>query len=221
MKTLFSKRRGYRGADRERSQFAFFVVGTVVLLAVSFVLGVQVGRIIEKNAEKRRKEANRIAGPIEIQKQTETEIRKDLGVFSEEAGKVPSVDLPSADARLNETEKNLTFRETLSKKEPEPVLLGKPSPGKTEGAKTPLARIPGEGEMMVQAAAFRAGNMAESFRQKLEKGGFRAIVVRGKSGKSAGYYKVVVGPYPTKEEANRAIRKLKSEWKVKAFLVRG
>jgi cytochrome oxidase assembly protein ShyY1 len=77
VRTLFNKRRGYRGSDRERSQFAFFVVGTVVLLAVSFVLGVQVGRIIEKNAEKRKREANRVAGPIEIRKQTESEIRKD------------------------------------------------------------------------------------------------------------------------------------------------
>jgi cell division protein FtsN len=221
VRTLFSKRRGYRGADRERSQFAFFVVGTVVLLAVSFVLGIQVGRIIEKSAEKRRREASRVAGPIEIQKHTESEIRKDLGVFSEEAGKVPSVDLPSAGARLNETEKNLTFRETLAKKEPEPVLLVKPSPGKTAGKKTSSAKTPSSGDLMVQAAAFRSRNMAESFKKKLEKSGFQAKVVHRKSGKSAGYYKVVVGPFPTKDAANRAIRKLKSEWKVKAFLVRG
>jgi cell division protein FtsN len=221
VRTLFNKRRGYRGSDRERSQFAFFVVGTVVLLAVSFVLGVQVGRIIEKNAEKRKREANRVAGPIEIRKQTESEIRKDLGVFSEEAGKVPSVALPSADARLNETEKNLTFRETLAKKEPEPVLLVKPSPGKTAGKRTSSAKTTSEGKLMVQAAAFRVRKMAESFRQRLEKGGFKATVVRGKSGKSAGYYKVFVGPYPNKDAANRAIRKLKSKWKVEAFLVRG
>ncbi len=221
MRTLFNKRRGYRGSDRERSQFAFFVVGTVVLLAVSFVLGVQVGRIIEKNAEKRKREANRVAGPIEIRKQTESEIRKDLGVFSEEAGKVPSVALPSADARLNETEKNLTFRETLAKKEPEPVLLVTPSPGKTTGNKSSSTKTARKGTLMVQAAAFRDRNMAEAFRQRLEKDGFKTTVVHRKSRKPAGFYKVFVGPYTNKDAANRAIRKLKSKWKVEAFLVRG
>jgi cell division protein FtsN len=220
VRTLFNKRRGYRGRDRERSQFAFFVVGTVVLLAVSFVLGIQVGRIIEKNAAKRKREASRVAGPIEVRKKTESQIRKDLGVFSEEAGKVPSVDLPSAGARLNETEKNLTFRETLAKKEPEPVLLVTPSPGKTAGKKRSSAKTARKGRLMVQAAAFRVRKMAESFRQRLEKDGFKTAVVHGKSGKSAGFYKVFVGPYANKDAANRAIRKLKSKWKVKAFLVR-
>jgi cell division protein FtsN len=221
VRTLFNKRRGYRGSDRERSQFAFFVVGTVVLLAVSFVLGVQVGRIIEKNTAKRKREASRVAGPIEVRKKAESEIRKDLGVFSEEAGKVSSVDLPSADARLNETEKNLTFRETLAKKEPEPVLLVTPSPGKTTGNKSSSTKTARKGTLMVQAAAFRDRNMAEAFRQRLEKDGFKTTVVHRKSRKPAGFYKVFVGPYTNKDAANRAIRKLKSKWKVKAFLVRG
>ena len=36
---LFNKKRRFRGMEGERFQFAFFVVGVVVLLAVAFVLG--------------------------------------------------------------------------------------------------------------------------------------------------------------------------------------
>ena len=215
MRYLYNKKRGFRSSEGERFQFAFFVVGAIVLLAVAFVLGLQVGRIVEKNAQKRRIEANKQEGTIVIGKEAESEIRKDLGVFSEEAGKVPPVPPPSAGEHLNETEKNLTFRETLAKKDPEPVLLVRPTPTKKEPARTTAAKTATKGTLMVQVAAFRDRTAAEAFRKRLEKGGFRVeMTLRG------GYHKVLVGPYPDREAANRAIRKLKSEWKVNPFLVR-
>jgi cell division protein FtsN len=211
---LYNKKRGLRSTEGERFQFAFFVVGVVVLLAVAFVLGLQVGRIVEKNAEERRNEANKFGGPIEIGEETGSEIQKDLGVFSEEAAKVPPVTPPSPDAHLSETEKSLTFRETLAKKEPEPILLVKPAPVK-EAQKNPVARAKPSGNLMVQVAAFRDGAAAGNFRKRLQKDGYDAVIV-----KKGVYYKVIVGPYPDKDAANRAIGKLKSDWKVKPFLVR-
>jgi cell division protein FtsN len=216
---LYNKKRNFRRAEGERSQFAFFLVGAVVLLTVVFVIGLQVGRVVEKNAERRRNEANKVAGPIEIGKESDSEIRKDIGVFSEEAGKVPSVVPPSADSRLTETEKSLTFRETLSKKDSSPVLLVKPAPGK-KGTGTAASHPGDAGKLMIQVAAFRDRKAAEAFRTQLNKGGWKTAVVQGARGKSGDYHKVVVGPYPNREAANRAIRKLKSEWKMNAFLVR-
>jgi len=219
VKYLYNKNRNFRRAEGERSQFAFFVVGAVVLLAVAFVIGLQVGRVVEKNAERRKNEANKVAGPIEIGKESDSEIRKDIGVFSEEAGKVPPVTPPSADARLTETEKSLTFRETLSKKESAPVLLVKPAPGKT-GSDRAASHPGGATKLMIQVAAFRERKAAEAFRKRLEKDGWKTAVVQGPGGKSGDYHKVVVGPYPDREAANRAIGKLKSEWKMNVFLVR-
>jgi cell division protein FtsN len=212
---LYNKKRGFRGSEGERFQFAFFVVGAIVLLAVAFVLGLQVGRIVEKNAERRRIEANKQEGAIVIGKEAESEIRKDLGVFSEEAGKVPPVPPPSAGEHLNETEKSLTFRETLAKKDPDPILLVRPTPVKKEPARTTTTKTAPKGTLMVQVAAFRDRAAAEAFRKRLEKGGFQVEMRQG-----GGYHKVVVGPYPDRESADRAIRKLKSEWKVSPFLVR-
>ena len=107
MRYLYNKKRGFRSSEGERFQFAFFVVGAIVLLAVAFVIGLQVGRVVEKNAEQRRIEANKVKGRIVIGNEAESEIRKDLGVFSEEAGNVPPVPPPSAGEHLNETEKSL------------------------------------------------------------------------------------------------------------------
>jgi cell division protein FtsN len=212
---LYNKKRGFRSSEGERFQFAFFVVGAIVLLVAAFVIGLQVGRVVEKNAEQRRKEANRLEGPIEIAKEAESEIRKDLGVFSEEAGNVPSVPPPSADEHLNETEKSLTFRETLVKKDPDPILLVRPTPVEKKHKRTAAAKTTPKGTLMVQVAAFRDRAAAEAFRKRLQKDGFPAGMVTG-----GGYQKVVVGPYPDREAANHAIRKLKSEWKVDSFLVR-
>ena len=214
MRYLYNKKRRLRSTEGERFQFAFFVVGVVVLLAVAFVLGLQVGRIVEKNAEERRNEANKFGGPIEIGEETGSEIQQDLGVFSEEAAKVPPVTPPSPDANLSETEKNLTFRETLAKKEPKPILLVKPAPGK-KAQKKPSAQAKPSGNLMVQVAAFRDGAAAGNFRKRLRKDGYNAVIV-----KKGVYHKVIVGPYPDKDAANRAIGKLKSDWKVKPFLVR-
>lgn len=215
MRYLYNRKRGLRSTEGERFQFAFLVVGVIVLLVVAFVLGLQVGRIVEKKAAERRNEANKFAGPIETAEVPGSEIQKDLGVFSEEAAKVPPVTPPSTDAHLNETEKSLTFPETLAKKEPEPVLLVKPeSSGKATG--TPSARSGSAGNLMVQVAAFRDRGAAENLRTRLQKGGFRVLIVT-----KGGYHRVRVGPYPDKDAANQAIRKLKADWKMTPFLVGG
>ncbi len=217
MRYLYNKKKGIRGSEGERSQFAFFVVGAIVLLAVSFVLGLQVGRIIEKNAETQKSEGDKVVGTIEIRKETESEIQKDLKVFSQEAGKVPPVAPPSADSRLNETEKSMTFRETLAKKEPEPVLLVKPAPGTKPAESAKTTRNVPSGKWMIQASAFRDRNRAVEFRNRLEKDGFPATLEEGKPGRM---HKVLVGPYADKDAASRAARELKSAWKVNAFLLR-
>lgn len=221
MKTLYNKTRGFRGGDREKSQFAFFVACAVVLLAVAFVLGIQAGRIIEKHAQQRRIEANKVGGSIEVRKESGTEIQKDLGAFSEEAGRVPPVPPPSADARLKETEKSVTFRDTLSGRAAAPALIVKQPPRKKAPERTRAAHQSVHGKWLVQAGAFRDRKAAEAFRRRLEKGGFRASIVKGTAGKAGRLYRVVVGPYGDRDASNRAIRKLKTEWKVNAFPVRG
>jgi len=43
---------GFRRGDPDRHSFAFFVVGSLVVIAVAFFLGFQLGRYVEKGAGK-------------------------------------------------------------------------------------------------------------------------------------------------------------------------
>jgi hypothetical protein len=75
VKSLYNKK-GHRRGEGERGPFAFFAVGAVVVLALVFVIGLQVGRVIEKGAAAPDVRGGKSASA--------SDIRKDLGSFSEE-----------------------------------------------------------------------------------------------------------------------------------------
>jgi lysophospholipase L1-like esterase len=115
---------------------------------------------------------------------------------------------------LNRTEKSVPFREAPVKREAaEPILLVKPSPTTKVPEAAPSRPLQVE-SYMVQVAAFRNPESAETLRKQLLKDGFKAVVQQG-----GRYKKVLVGPYPDKNAANQAIRKLKAERKLDPFLV--
>jgi cell division protein FtsN len=73
----------------------------------------------------------------------------------------------------------------------------------------------------VQAGAFRDKAAAEAFRKRLETAGYAVRVVR-KTGKSrGGVFRVLAGPYPDGAAARKAVRRLKDEMKIDAFLLQG
>ena len=124
---------GFRRGDPERHSFAFFVVGTLVVIAVAFFLGFQLGRYVEKSGAKEA--AGKIVSPGPAAENgariaTSAEIRKDMSAFSEEALKIPGVPPPAAIAPtaredLKKTESEATFPESLSRKDPSPEPMGK------------------------------------------------------------------------------------------------
>ena len=124
---------GFRRRDPDRHSFAFFVVGTLVVIAVVFFLGFQLGRYVEKGAGKEAggKIAPRgPAGENGARIPTSAEILKDMSAFSEEAVKIPGVTPPAAipptaGDDLRKTESEATFPEALSRKDPSPEPIGK------------------------------------------------------------------------------------------------
>lgn len=202
MKTLYN-RRGIRRGDGDRSQFAFFLTGAVVVLAVVFVIGIQVGRVIEKNAAAKEVASGKTGGPIVLGKETSREISREIGAFSEEAEKLGSPPAPSPEERVRETERSVTFRETLGKKEAvQPKLVQSAT------------------RLYVQVAAFRERDGAEAMRKRLEKAGYSAIIAPSASSTSGVILRVLVGPYTGKSEAGSALRKLAGEFRNQPFLVR-
>jgi cell division septation protein DedD len=214
---------GFRRGDPERRSFAFFVVGTLVVIAVAFFLGFQLGRYIEKSAGKETegKIAPRGAA-VENGARivTSAEIRKDMSAFSEEALKIPAVAPPAAippTARedLKKTESEATFPESLSRKDPSPEPMGKIK-------KKPQVSAPSvEAKLMLQAGAMKTRETAEALRRRLERSGYKAKVIHATTQKFGEVYRVRVGPFGSRDEAMKAMKAIRAEMKIDVILLKG
>ncbi len=211
MKTLYNRK--YGGSEGDRRSFAFFAVGGLAVLAVVFLIGLQVGRYIEKGAASREEQ------PGKAGQDNGSDLRKDLGAFSEEAARVRPVPPPDADNTVKETEKSVTFPETLARKDLGPVPLVGPQ-GKTKEAPPGTETAPRGKSFLVQSAVFRNKGSAQQMKARLAKAGYPARIVESR-GKKGVRFRVLVGPYARRDAAVKAIRKLKAEMKIDAVLVRG
>lgn len=209
MKTLYNRKYG----GGEGHSFAFFVIGGLAVLAAVFLIGLQVGRYIEKTGAPREVQGGKAA------QDNAADIGKDLGVFSEDAAGVRAVPPPDANDVAKETEKSVTFPDTLARKEPGPTPLVRPEPRK-KGAPSAGKAAPREKPFLVQSAVFRNKGSAGEMKARLSKSGFPAKVVESRA-KTGVLFRVLVGPYADKEAAVKTIRKLKSQMKIDAVLVRG
>lgn len=212
MKSLYNKK-GLRRREGDKGPFAFFAVGAIVVLAAVFVIGLQVGRMIEKRAPAPEPRGGKSPPPADI--------RKELGSFSEETQKVPVVPPPVAASEVNEVEKKLTFRDTLAKKEATAVPLVRPSPKGDPGARAPEAGVASTRKYLVQAGSFRGKKAADACRRRLSKAGYAVRIVKATGKDREKVFRVVAGPYADAEAARKAVRKLKDEMKVDAFLLQG
>lgn len=216
MRTLFRKPPPRRGAGGG-SSFSFLAIGAVAILAVVFLLGFQVGRMVEKRKDGTAGGFGK-GGVIETAEEGKGEVGKDLGAFSEEASRIPAVPPPSAKEQVLETERDLTFKDTLVRKNPEPLPLLKPEPvGKAPGSPARAAPV---ASYRIQAGAFREKASAEALRSRLERSGYPSQVVPRRSAKGT-VHRVYVGPYRDKGDAERDLSRIRTELKIEAILVKG
>jgi cell division septation protein DedD len=214
---------GFRRGDPERHSFAFFVVGTLVVIAVAFFLGFQLGRYVEKGAAKEA--AGRIARPGAAPENgariaTSAEIRKDMSAFSEEASKIPAVAPPAAipptaGEDLKKTESEATFHETLSRKDPSPEPMGR------KKGKAQVSAPSGGAKFMLQAGAMKKRETADGLRKRLDRRGYKAKVIHASTRKLGGVYRVRVGPFGSRDEAMKAMKAIRAEMKIDVILLKG
>jgi cell division protein FtsN len=212
VKTLYNRK--YAGGDGERRSFAFFVVGGLAVLAAVFLIGLQLGRYVERRGASPESQGDRPA------RDNAADIRKDLGAFSEEAAGVRAVPPPDADNDARKTERSVTFPETLARKDPGPTPLVRHD-GKAKGESAsgkPVA--PREKPFLAQAGVFRNKGSAQAMRARLSKAGYPAKFVESR-GKKGIVFRVLVGPYAVRDAAAKTVRRLKTEMKIDAVLVRG
>jgi len=215
---------GFRRGDPDRHSFAFFVVGILVVIAVAFFLGFQLGRYVEKGAGK--EVVGKIALPAGpagengARISTSAEIRKEMSAFSEEAVKVPGVAPPAAKPPtagddLKKTESEATFPEALSRKDPSPEPMGK------KKEKAAIAAPSGEAKYMLQAGAMKTRETADTLRKRLERRGYKAKVIHATNRNHGEVYRVRVGPFASREEAMNAMKAIRAEMKIDVILLKG
>jgi len=212
---------GFRRGDPERHSFTFFVLGTLVVIAVAFFLGFQLGRYVEKNAWKEAAEKSNLRGtPGDNTSRiaSAAEIRKDLSAFSAEALNVPAVAPPAAAPptagdELKKTESEATFPEALSRKDPSPMPMGRKA-GKAGGTE-------GEAGFLLQAGAMKSLETAEAVRKRLGRAGYKARVIRSSTRKHRELYRVRVGPFGSRGEAMKAMKAIRALMKIDVILVKG
>ncbi|MDO8738153.1 SPOR domain-containing protein [Candidatus Deferrimicrobium sp.] len=214
---------GFRRSDPDRHSFAFFVVGILVVIAVAFFLGFQLGRYVEKGAGK--ESAGKVAprgpaGKNGARISTSAEIRKDMSAFSEEAVKIPAVAPPAAmpptaGDDLKKTESEATFPESLSRKDPSPEPMGK------KKEKPPVAAPSGEAKFMLQAGAMKTRATADALRRRLDRSGYKTKVFHATTRKQGEVYRVRVGPFGSRDEAMKAMKAIGAEMKIDVILLKG
>ena len=213
----------YRRGDPDQHSFAFFIIGTLVVIAVAFFLGFQLGRYVEKGAGKAAgtKIATRVpAAENGARIVTPAEIRKDMSTYSEEALKIPAVAPPAvvpptAGEDLKKTESEATFPDTLSRKDSSPEPMGK-------NKKNPKVTAPsGDANFMLQAGAMKTRESAESLRKRLDRRGYKAKVIHATTRKSGEVYRVRVGPFGSRDEAMKAMKAIRTEMKIDVILLKG
>lgn len=218
---------GFRRGDPDRHSFAFFVVGSLVVIAVAFFLGFQLGRYIEKGSAKEA--AGKIAPRGAAAENgariaTSAEIRKDMSAFSEEALKIPAVAPPAvipptAGEDLKKTESEATFPESLSRKDPSPEPMGKKK--EKEKEKVTVASSSGEARFMLQAGAMKTREPADALRKRLDRSGYKAKVIHATSRSLGEVYRVRVGPFGSRDEAMKAMKAIRAKMKIDVILLKG
>ncbi len=210
MRTARYKAR-YRRGEPDRYYNAFFIFGALVVVAAIFFIGLQVGRVVERGAMKEKTARKADAG-------TKEKIRKQMTSYTDEAVRIPVVTPappppppPNAGEELKKTEATATFPDSLTRKDNVPQPLVKPKAGAESASKK---------RFILQAAALKTREAAESLKGKLEREGYKArvILVPGK-GKEKDLYKVRIGPHGSKEEALKAMRDIRTALKIDVILL--
>lgn len=98
------------------------------------------------------------------------------------------------------------------------ILVEKPSASEPAAAPETARKGEAAGPWSVQVAAFKTQAQAEALQKQLKQGGFDAYVASAPGGDGRTNYRVRVGTFPGKAEAQRAAERLRSERSLAAFV---
>ena len=196
--------------ETDRFSNAFFIIGSIVVFTAVFFLGMQIGRIVEKDQVKKQDVRNDEGSKKE-------EIQQDMSAYSEEAVRIPVVmpplPPPGASEELRESEETATFPDSLTRND-----AAAPKPSTPAPAPKPAVTPSTKKTFVLQAGALSNREAADELKTKLEKKGYKSAVLR-ESSKGKVLYKVRVGPYGSREEATRQMKNIRAALKIDAIII--
>ena len=204
-------------------QLVFLFMATTVVSVVIFLCGVLVGRGV-------RAERSQLPDPTVAAAPAPTDTVADTGpvaaeppVPAGEAADAPAPEPPplaEAETPVPDTPKPAA-ETSASSATPGPVAAA-PAPVDSEPAKRRPAATstPTRGTWVVQLVALRDRHMASSIVQRLSGKGYPAFVVNPAAGSAAPVFKVQVGRYADRGEAEQVARRLEKEEQFKPWVSR-
>lgn len=90
-------------------------------------------------------------------------------------------------------------------------------PASASGIRDPVT---GRGSLMLQVASYKDQANARKLLQDLSAEGYTGTVVRAELGERGVWFRVRIGPYSDEREAERVLKKLRDERKLKGYIVK-
>jgi DedD protein len=214
-----SGEKGYYEIQMDNKQLAFVFVAAVALLVFIFLLGVHTGRGVRK-ADEESAAVSEPAQQAPAAQLAETKPTKDLEFFQEysksgskQAGGEPSESAapPSGAGSTQPPPSNPEATPPASAAKPEPTpapAASEPPPQKVPTAATQPP--PAGGDFVIQVLSTADAAKANALMSQLKSRGFPAFIQPVSTGAGT-TYRVRVGPYPSRSDAEQKSAQLKGE----------
>jgi cell division septation protein DedD len=208
---------GFHEIQLSGKQLVFLFMATTVVSVVIFLCGVLVGRAVPA-------ERSETPDPVVTAAPAPTDTVADAAPAPTVASEPPTP--------ADETEPALTYKSRLEGDKPPAETLKptaeaskRPSPAAAPpvSAEAPKRERPASASKdgwVVQIAALRDRQTASSIVQRLHGKGYPAFLVNPVAGAPAPVFKVQVGRYPDKEQAEQIRRRLEKEEQFKPWISR-
>ena len=197
-------------------QLVFLFMAITVVLVVIFLCGVLVGRGV-RSQQTMEFAARTVPGAV-------PSVDPALAAGQPPPAPQPILDAPETDD-AGDVRRDLSYPESLEREEPlleELQVPVDPAPSADEGepssARAPAAPA-GDG-FAVQVAALRERGVAETMVQQLAEKGYPAYLVDPLPSAPAPVYRVRVGKYDSRREAEQIVRRLEEEEQFKPWITR-
>lgn len=214
--------RGHRNGSAGKLKLAAFASLSCVLLALTFLFGVLVGREWARGHLRTVQEVEKKpstvakAGPRELaSKDRPSSIQEKLTFY--QTLPAPLSSTPRESAKKAASAPKETQQKSVTPKSES--RSASPESGESTATTTGPAPPPGSQFWTIQVSAYRSRGLAEELKQSLRSAGYDAYLMQvgGEDGKSR--YRVRVGSYPARVEADRVAERLKTERSLSPFVV--